>query len=51
MFTIVQQIIGYASGSSYNDTSTILAVCAALVCLFSVVFIDIIKDIIGSLIR
>lgn len=51
MYTIIQNMIGYVSGTGYSDTSTILAVAGALILLLVVVFIDFIKELIGLFIR
>lgn len=51
MYDLIYGIIGHAWTTGSNEQTIIYYVCGALICLFSVVFIDLIRDIFSGFFR
>lgn len=52
MYDIIEQIIGHSWVSNYTgDQQYIYNICAAVICLLIVVFVDLIKDIFSGFFR
>ena len=51
MYQIITQIINHAWTTNSSDQQYIYYICGALICLFSVVIIDIVRDIFSAICR
>ncbi len=51
MYDLINGIINHSWTTGTNEQSYIYYICGALICLFSVVFIDLIRDIFSGFFR
>ena len=51
MYDSITGIINHAWTTGSSEQSTVYYICGALICLFSVVFIDLIRDIFSGFFR
>lgn len=51
MYDLIQGIINHVWTTGSNEQSTIYYICGAVICLLTVVFIDLIRDIFSGFIR
>lgn len=51
MYQIIQQIISHTWVTTSSEQQYIYYICGALICLFSVVVIDIVRDIFSAICR
>lgn len=51
MYDLIDGIISHVWSTGTNEQTTIYYICGALICLFSVVFIDLIRDIFSGFFR